>query len=233
MQLNKYDLNGEKIVFRMRCEYNYYIHGGLASIERVYAATSINNSSYKGVNDINWNNIHGLIAGLLLIYNYRYKSNIRMDTCDSLKIYIGDWLSRGDINYCKWIYDLEKNPRYDFDINKLEKVFKTRMRNLFPYSDISKFINFPSYNKGDEDTDDVYEIYCEYVEKLANEFIEQQMNIIHHYMREDKLDEYNPFNLMNKEFKIRNLPNVKIDDDATRQDNKMDRSTELGAWIVN
>lgn len=198
MLLKKYELNGEILCWRMKLEYEKHIHDEIAGINEGYISTSINNSPYRKILDINWNNIHGILAALLIIYNDRFDCDVRIELPDALTNYLYNWFYNGDLNYTSWIYKKNKDQSTDYNIRKIERVLIARLRNIYPYDYYKKFKNIPNA----DDEDEEYDLFCNYVDDLSRQLINEIIKNLVILHKENRLDEFNPFNLCNGEFKI-------------------------------
>lgn len=199
MLLKKYELNGETLCWRMKLEYNKYRDNTICGIMMGYISTSVNGTPYRKILNINWNNIHGILATLLIIYNDRFDCDVRIEVPDKLTDYLENWFYNGDLDYTSWIYKKNKDRGTDYNIRKVEKVLIARLRNLYPYDYYKKFKNIPDIN--DED-DEKYDLFCDYVDGLSKELITKIVNQLAILHKENRLNEFNPFNLCDEAFKI-------------------------------
>lgn len=196
MLLKKYELNGEILCWRMKLEYNKYSDDSVYDINMGYISTSVNGSPYRKILNINWNNIHGILAALLIIYNDRFDCDVRIEVPDKLTDYLENWFYNGDLDYTSWIYKKNKDKGTDYNIRKVEKVLIARLRNLYPYDYYKKFKNIP-------DTDDEeYDLFCDYVDTLSRQLINEIVKDLVILHKENRLSEFNPFNLCDEAFKI-------------------------------
>ena len=198
MLLKKYELNGETLCWRMKLEYTKYSNGKIAGVNMGHISTSVNGSPYRKILNINWNNIHGILAALLIIYNDRFDCDVRIEVPDKLEDYLENWFYNGDLDYTSWIYKKNKNKRTDYNIRKVEKVLIARLRNLYPYDYYKKFKNIPDT----DDEDQEYDLFCDYVDTLSRQLINEIVKDLVILHKENRLDEFNPFNLCDEAFKI-------------------------------
>lgn len=198
MLLKKYELNGETLCWRMKLEYNKYIDDTICSIMMGYISTSVNGTPYRKILNINWNNIHGILAALLIIYNDRFDCDVRIEVPDRLEEYLENWFYNGDLDYTSWIYKKNKDKGADYNIRKVEKVLIARLRNLYPYDYYKKFKNIPDT----DDEDQEYDLFCDYVDTLSRQLINEIVKDLVILHKENRLDEFNPFNLCDEAFKI-------------------------------
>lgn len=198
MLLKKYELNGEILCWRMKLEYNKYRDDSVYDINAGYISTSVNGTPYRKILNINWNNIHGILAALLIIYNDRFDCDVRIEVPDQLTDYLENWFYNGDLDYTSWIYKKNKDKGTDYNIRKVEKVLIARLRNLYPYDYYKKFKNIPDT----DDEDQEYDLFCDYVDTLSRQLINEIVKDLVVLHKENRLDEFNPFNLCDEAFKI-------------------------------
>lgn len=223
MLLKKYELNGETLCWRMKLGYERYIHGGIAGIDVGYISTSVNGSPYRKILNINWNNIHGILAALLIIYNDRFDCDVRIEVPDKLTDYLENWFYNGDLDYTSWIYKKNKDKGTDYNIRKVEKVLIARLRNLYPYNYIKKFKNIPDI----DNKDDEFDLFQDYIDDLSRELITKIINQLAVLHKENRLDEFNPFNLCDGEFKIYDHKLVEKDNKELLTKGRIDLSSVL------
>ena len=198
MLLKKYELNGEMLCWRMKLEYTKYSNGKIAGVNIGHISTSVNGSPYRKILNINWNNIHGILAALLIIYNDRFDCDVRIEVQDKLEDYLENWFYNGDLDYTSWIYKKNKDKGTDYNIRKLEKVLIARLRNLYPYDYYKKFKNIPDT----DDEDQEYDLFCDYVDTLSRQLINEIVKDLVILHKENRLDDFNPFNLCDEAFKV-------------------------------
>lgn len=198
MLLKKYELNGEMLCWRMKLEYNKYRDDTICDIMMGYISTSVNGTPYRKILNINWNNIHGILAALLIIYNDRFDCDVRVEVPDKLEDYLENWFYNGDLDYTSWIYKKNKDRGTDYNIRKVEKVLIARLRNLYPYDYYKKFKNIPDT----DDENEEYDLFCDYVDTLSRQLINEIVKDLVILHKENRLDEFNPFNLCDEAFKI-------------------------------
>lgn len=198
MLLKKYELNGEMLCWRMKLEYNKYRDDIICGIMISYISASVNGSPYRKILNINWNNIHGILAALLIIYNDRFNCDVRIEVPDKLEDYLENWFYNGDLDYTSWIYKKNKDKGTDYNIRKVEKVLIARLRNLYPYDYYKKFKNIPDT----DDEDEEYDLFCDYVDTLSRQLINEIIKDLVILHKENRLNEFNPFNLCDEAFKI-------------------------------
>lgn len=198
MLLKKYELNGETLCWRMKLEYNKYRDDTICGITMGYISTSVNGTPYRKILNINWNNIHGILAALLIIYNDKFDCDVRIEVPDKLEDYLENWFYNGDLDYTSWIYKKNKDRGTDYNIRKVEKVLIARLRNLYPYDYYKKFKNIPDT----DDEDQKYDLFCDYVDTLSKQLINEIVKDLVILHKENRLDKFNPFNLCDEAFKI-------------------------------
>lgn len=198
MLLKKYELNGEILCWRMKLEYIKYRNDSVYDINASYISASVNGTPYRKILNINWNNIHGILAALLIIYNDRFDCDVRIEVPDKLTNYLENWFYNGDLDYTSWIYKKNKDKGTDYNIRKVEKVLIARLRNLYPYDYYKKFKNIPDT----DDEDQEYDLFCDYVDTLSRQLINEIVKDLVILHKENRLDEFNPFNLCDEAFKI-------------------------------
>ena len=198
MLLKKYEVNGEILCWRMKLEYNKHNDNSIYDINAGYVSASINGTPYRKILNINWNNIHGILAALLIIYNDRFGCDIRIEVPDKLEDYLENWFYNGDLDYTSWIYKKNKDKGTDYNIRKVEKVLIARLRNLYPYDYYKKFKNIPDT----DDEDQEYDLFCDYVDTLSRQLINEIVKDLVILHKENRLNEFNPFNLCDEAFKI-------------------------------
>ena len=198
MLLKKYELNGEMLCWRMKLEYIIYRNDSVYDINAGYISASVNGTPYRKILNINWNNIHGILAALLIIYNDRFDCDVRIEVPDKLEDYLENWFYNGDLDYTSWIYKKNKDRGTDYNIRKVEKVLIARLRNLYPYDYYKKFKNIPDT----DDEDQEYDLFCDYVDTLSRQLINEIVKDLVILHKENRLDEFNPFNLCDEAFKI-------------------------------
>lgn len=198
MLLKKYELNGEMLCWRMKLEYIKYRNDSVYDINAGYISASVNGTPYRKILNINWNNIHGILAALLIIYNDRFDCDVRIEVPDKLEDYLENWFYNGDLDYTSWIYKKNKDRGTDCNIRKVEKILIARLRNLYPYDYYKKFKNIPDT----DDEDQEYDLFCDYVDTLSRQLINEIVKDLVILHKENRLDEFNPFNLCDEAFKI-------------------------------
>lgn len=223
MLLKKYELNGEMLCWRMKLEYIKYRNDSVYDINAGYISASVNGSPYRKILNINWNNIHGILAALLIIYNDRFDCDIRIEVPDKLTDYLENWFYNRDLDYTSWIYKKNKDIGTDYNIRKIEKVLIARLRNLYPYDYIEKFKNIPDINN----EDDEFDLFQDYIDDLSRELITKIINQLVILHKENRLDEFNPFNLCDGEFKIYDHKLVEKDNEELLTKGRINLSSVL------
>jgi hypothetical protein len=223
MLLKKYELNGEILCWRMKLEYIKYRNDSMYDINAGYISTSVNGTPYRKILNINWNNIHGILAALLIIYNDRFDCDVRIEVPDRLEEYLENWFYNGDLDYTSWIYKKNKDKGADYNIRKVEKVLIARLRNLYPYDYYKKFKNIPDT----DDEDQEYDLFCDYVDTLSRQLINEIVKDLVILHKENRLDEFNPFNLCDEAFKIYDHKLVEKDNEELLTKGRIDLSSVL------
>lgn len=223
MLLKKYEVNGEILCWRMKLEYNKRNDSSIYDINAGYVSASINRTPYRKILNINWNNIHGILAALLIIYNDRFDCDVRIEVPDKLEDYLENWFYNGDLDYTSWIYKKNKDRGTDYNIRKVEKVLIARLRNLYPYDYYKKFKNIPDT----DDEDQEYDLFCDYVDTLSRQLINEIVKNLVILHKENRLDEFNPFNLCDEAFKIYDHKLVDKDNEELLTKGRFDLSSVL------
>lgn len=223
MLLKKYEVNGEILCWRMKLEYNKRNDSSIYDINAGYVSASINGTPYRKILNINWNNIHGILAALLIIYNDRFDCDVRIEVPDRLEDYLENWFYNGDLDYTSWIYKKNKNKGTDYNIRKVEKVLIARLRNLYPYDYYKKFKNIPDT----DDEDQEYDLFCDYVDTLSRQLINEIVKDLVTLHKENRLNEFNPFNLCDEAFKIYDHKLVEKDNEGLLTKRRVDLSSVL------
>ena len=203
--------------------YTKYSNGKIAGVNMGHISTSVNGTPYRKILNINWNNIHGILAALLIIYNDRFDCDVRIEVPDKLEDYLENWFYNGDLDYTSWIYKKNKDRGTDYNIRKVEKVLIARLRNLYPYDYIKKFKNIPDT----DDEDEEYDLFCDYIDTLSRQLIDEIVKDLVILHKENRLDEFNPFNLCDGEFKIYDHKLVEKDNEELLTKRRIDLSSVL------
>ena len=223
MLLKKYKLNGETLCWRMQLEYNKYRDDIICGIMTGYISVSVNGTPYHKILNINWNNIHGILAALLIIYNDRFDCDVRIEVPDKLEDYLENWFYNGDLDYTSWIYKKNKDRGTDYNIRKVEKILIARLRNLYPYDYYKKFKNIPDT----DDENEEYDLFCDYVDTLSRQLINEIVKDLVILHKENRLNEFNPFNLCDEAFKIYDHKLVDKDNEELLTKGRIDLSSVL------
>lgn len=208
MKPKKTIINGESITWRANPEY-FYKDDEIRGINEVSASIKVNNNPYRSIKNANFSTNFGIVATIILLYNKANNKDIRILTVEKIEDYLDWYFDRIDMSYVRWIYDIRKEKNFEFDEKTLLKRAVGQMRDLYPYSFMFDFNNIDkesieSYDDDDEDNNK-YDIWSHYVDMLSKKFILSMVDELDIFVKQRKLNEFNPLNDMNKVITIQDI----------------------------
>lgn len=208
MKPNKVIINGESIIWRVNSEY-FYKDDEIRGINEVSASIKVNNNPYRSIKNANFSTNFGIVATIILLYNKANDKDIRISTVEKIEDYLDWYFDRIDMSYVRWIYCIGKEKNFEFDEKTLLKRAVGQMRDLYTYSFMFDFNNIDKesieeYDDDDEDNNR-YDIWSHYVDMLSKKFILSMVDELDVFVKERKLNEFNPLNDMNKAITIQDM----------------------------
>lgn len=224
MKPKKTIINGESITWRVNPEY-FYKDDEIRGINEVSASIKVNNNPYRSIKNANFSTNFGIVATIILLYNKANNKDIRILTVEKIEDYLDWYFDRIDMSYVRWIYDIRKEKNFEFDEKTLLKRAVGQMRDLYPYSFMFDFNNIDkesieSYDDDDEDNNK-YDIWSHYVDMLSKKFILSMVDELDIFVKQGKLNEFNPLNDMNKVITIQDI-SEKEEEDLSNIDKEKD-----------
>lgn len=227
MKPKKTIINGESITWRVNPEY-FYKDDEIRGINEVSASIKVNNNPYRSIKNANFSTNFGIVATIILLYNKANNKDIRISTVEKIEDYLDWYFDRIDMSYVRWVYDMRKEKNFTFDEKTLLKRAVGQMRDLYPYSFMFDFNNIDKesieeYDDDDEDNNR-YDIWSHYVDMLSKKFILSMVDELDIFVKEGKLNEFNPLNDMNKAITIKDisLKEEKKEEDSSNIDKEKD-----------